>query len=294
MELRHLRYFVAIADAPTMAKAAETVHVTQSTLSHQLAQLEAELGCVLFERIGRQLRLSEPGRVFLAHARGVLTQVDEGRRAVGLVQSQATGTLKVGVIHSFVTSLMPQVCHACLRAFPALRLQVFELTGPDIEAQVAAGALDAGLGFYPTVHEGVLGERLFEDTLVLAVPHRHELAERRSVRFAQLGQVPLAMMGPRFATRRILDNYFQRAGVRPNIAVEIDSVDALHRLVALGSVAAFLPARTASRTARVRLLQVTDPRPTRAAGLIWRRTPYRSAAALAFANEVAKAIGASA
>lgn len=290
MELRHLRYFVAIADAPTMARAAEAVHVTQSTLSHQLSQLEGELGCALFERIGRQLRLSDAGRVFLAHARGVLAQVDEGRRAVGVARSQATGVLKVGVIHSFVTGLMPQVCHACLRAYPSLRVQIFELTGPEIEAQVASGALDAGVGFHPTLHEGVLGEHLFDDTLVLAVPRRHELAERRSVRFAQLGEVPLAMMGPRFATRRLLDHYFQRAGLRPRIVAEIDSVDALHRLVELGSVAAFLPARTAARSARVRLLQVTDPRPTRGAGLIWRRTPYRSAAALAFAAEVQRAL----
>jgi LysR family transcriptional regulator, cyn operon transcriptional activator len=294
VELRHLRYFVAIADAPTMSQAAEAVHVTQSTLSHQLSQLEDDLGCVLFERIGRTLRLSEAGSVFLAHARGVLTQVDEGRRAVGMARSQATGLLKVGVIHSFVTSLMPQVCHACLRTYPELRVQVFELPGPDIESQVATGALDVGVGFYPTLHEGVLGERLFEDMLVLAVPRRHELAERRSVRFSQLSNVPLAMMGPRFATRRILDNYFQRAGLRPHIVVEIDSVDALYHLVALGSVAAFLPARTASRSSRVRLLQVTDPRPTRGAGMIWRRSPYRSASALAFAGELQRVIAAEA
>lgn len=286
MELRHLRYFIAIADAPTMALAAETVHVTQSTLSHQLAQLENQLGCVLFERIGRQLRLSDAGKVLLGHARGVLAQVDEGLRAVAVVRSDAAGVLKVGVIHSFVTGLMPQVCAACLRSYPAMRLQVFELTGPEIEAQVAAGSLDTGVGFYPALHEGVQGEKLFDDELVLALPSRHPLADRRSVRFAQLGDVPLAMMGPRFATRRILDNYFQRAGVSPNIVVEIDSVDALQKLVELGAAAAFLPARMMQRRPRIRLVQVTDPRPIRAAGLIWRRTPYRSAAAMAFAAQV--------
>lgn len=290
MELRHLRYFVAIADAPTMAKAAETVHVTQSTLSHQLAQLESELGCALFERVGRQLRLSDSGRALLGHARGVLAQLDEGRRAVAVSRSQAAGVLKVGVIHSFVTGLMPQVCTACLVAHPAMRVQVFELTGPEIESQVAAGSLDTGVGFYPTLHEGVQGERLFDDELLLAVPRKHPLAERRSVRFAQLGDVPLAMLGPRFATRRILDNYFQRAGVRPHIVVEIDSVDALQKLVELGSVAAFLPGRMAPRSARLRLVAVTDPRPARAAGLIWRRTPYRSAAASAFAIELERVL----
>lgn len=290
MELRHLRYFVAIADAQTMARAAETAHVTQSTLSHQLSQLESELGCLLFERVGRQLRLSDAGQAFLGHARGVLAQVDEGLRAVGIARAEAAGALKVGVIHSFVTGLMPQVCSACLLAYPAMRVQVFELTGSEIEAQVAAGSLDCGVGFYPPIHEGVLGEKLFEDELVLVVPRKHPLADRRSVRFAQIGETPLAMLGPRFATRQILDNYFHRAGVRPNIVVEIDSVDALQKLVELGAVAAILPSRTARRSASVRLLQVTDPRPTRAAGMVWRRTQYRSAAATAFAAEVELAL----
>jgi LysR family cyn operon transcriptional activator len=121
---------------------------------------------------------------------------------------------------------------------------------------------------------------------VLAVPRRHDLAGRRSVRFAQLGEVALAMMSPRYATRRILDNYFQRAGVRPNIVVEIDSVDALQKLVEIGAVAAFLPKRMTRPRRHVHLVEVTDPRPVRAAGLVWRRTAYRSSSALVFAEEV--------
>lgn len=287
MELRHLRYFVAIADAGTMARAAEQVFVTQSTLSHQLAQLEDGLGVALFERIGRTLRLTDAGRELLGHARGVLAQVEEGRHAVSRMRTTASGALRVGVIHSFVNGLMPQVAAAFLTAHPGVRLQIAELTGTDIEAQVAEGVLDLGVAFYPPVREGVLGERLFDDTLVLAVPAGHALAAQRSVRFAQLGALPLAMLGTRFATRRLLDGHFQRAGVRPNVVVEIDSVDALHRLVEQGVAAAFLPRRSTRRTARVRLVDVTDPQPVRAAGLVWRRSPYRSAAALAFVDVLA-------
>lgn len=284
MELRHLRYFVAIADAGTMARAAQQVFVTQSTLSHQLAQLEEELGCALFERIGRELRLSEAGRELLGHARGVLAQIEEGRQAVGRLREGVGGQLRVGVVHSFVTGLMPQVSAAFVRLHEGVRLQVVELTALDIETQVAEGALDLGVAFHPPANGGVLGERLFDDTLVLAVPTGHALAQRRSVRFAQLDGVPLAMMGSRFATRRLLDGYFQRAGVRPRIVVEIDSVDALLQLVQLGAAAAFLPGRMVRRAPRVRLLEVTEPRPARPAGLIWRRSAYRSAAALAFAD----------
>ena len=261
MELRHLRYFVAIADAPTMAQAADQVFVTQSTLSHQLKQLEDELGCALFERIGRNLRLSDAGRELLGHARGVLSQVEEGRQAVARSRALASGTLKIGVIHSFVTGLMPQVCAACLKQHPQLRLEVQELTGPDIEARVADGSLDVGLGFHPPSHEGVMGQKLFEDDLVLAVPRKHALSAKASVKFAQLADVPLAMLGRRFATRRLLDGHFQRAGLRANIVLEIDSVDALQLVVEQGVAAAFLPRRMARKTGRPR-----TRRPSRRSG----------------------------
>lgn len=214
VELRHLRYFVAMADAGTMAKAATLVFVTQSTLSHQLAQLEDEMGSALFERIGRTLRLSDAGRELLGHARGVLAQVEEGKRAVKHARSMVGGTLRVGVIHSFVTRLMPQVVVTVLKAHPSVLLQVVELTALEIEAQVAEGLLDLGVAFFPPRSDAVMGERLFDDTLLLAVPTSYVLADRSFVKFAQLADLPLALLGQRFATRRLLDAHFQRAGHR--------------------------------------------------------------------------------
>lgn len=291
MELRHLRYFVAIAEAGTMARAAQQVFVTQSTLSHQLAQLEEEVGCLLFERIGRNLRLSDAGRELLGHARGVLAQMEEGKRAVMNARTLAAGSLRVGVIHTFVTGLIPQVAAAFVKAYPDVSLHVAELTALEIEAQVADGVLDLGVAFFPPASDAVMGEHLFDDVLLLAVPAAHPLAARKAVRFAQLADLPLAMLGRRYATRRLLDAHFQRAAVRPKIVVEIDSVDALQRIVEQGVAAAFLPGRTARRSARVRLLEVTDPKPMRPAGLVWRRSTYRSAAAVAFVDEIRKELG---
>ncbi|MEO6566343.1 MAG: LysR substrate-binding domain-containing protein [Casimicrobiaceae bacterium] len=286
MELRHLRYFVAIADVGTMARAAERVFVTQSTLSHQLAQLEQEVGCALFERIGRGLRLSDAGRELLGHARGVLAQVEEGKRAVVNARTMATGSLRVGVIHSFVTSFIPQVAANFVKAYPGVRLQVAELTAIEIEAQVVDGALDLGVAFFPATSDAVMGEHLFDDVLRLAVPASHPLAQRATVRFTELADLPLAMLGLRYATRRMLDTHFRRAGVQPKILLEIDSVDALHRVVEQGVAAAFLPGRSARRSARVHLIDVTHPKPVRPAGLVWRRSTYRSAAATAFVEKL--------
>jgi LysR family transcriptional regulator, cyn operon transcriptional activator len=234
VELRHLRYFVAIADGGTMAKAADRVHVTQSTLSHQLAQLEAEVGTALFERTGRALHLSDAGRVWLGYARGILAQVDEAKDALTRTRKLETGEVRIGVIHSFVTKLMPDIAAGFVKRHPGIRLQVHEMSGVEIESQVEAGTLDLGFAFHPPAHAGVTGERLFDDTLVLAVHARHALAGRRSVRFAELAGVPLALLTERFATRRLLDAHFQRAGVTPRVVIEIDSVDALERIAALG------------------------------------------------------------
>jgi LysR family cyn operon transcriptional activator len=287
VELRHLRYFVAIADGGTMAKAAERVHVTQSTLSHQLAQLEEEVGTVLFERAGRSLRLSDAGSVWLGYARGILGQVDEAKEAVARTRKLEAGEVRIGAIHSFVTKLMPDIAAGFVKRHPGVRVQVHELPGLEIESQVEAGALDLGFAFHPPSRAGVTGERLFDDTLALAVHERHALAALRSIRFSQLAEVPLAMLTQRFATRRLLDDHFRRAGVTPRIVIEIDSVDALERIAELAVGATFLPRRTTrprSRGSRLRLVDVTDPRPVRAAGLVWRKTDYRSAAAAAFAE----------
>lgn len=291
LELRHLRYFVAIADAGTMAAAAKLTFVTQSTLSHQLAQLERELNSALFERIGRTLRLTDAGNELLGHARMLLLQAEETRRAVSRVESMERGLLRIGVIHSFTVGLIPPVAAGYMKRWPGVRLKILEATASEIESQVAEGKLDLGVAFYPPSNRDVLGERLFEERLMLAVPSTHALARHRSVKFSQVGSLPMAMLSSRFATRRLLDTYFQRAGVRADVAVEIDSVDALRRIVEQGAAVAFLPELITSRSRRIRFLRVTDPQPTRAAGLIWRQSKYRSTAVIQFATQVFEQCG---
>jgi LysR family transcriptional regulator, cyn operon transcriptional activator len=294
MDLRHLRYFVAIADSATMAMAAEKVFVTQSTLSHQLAQLEIELGVQLFERVGRGLKLSDYGKEYLAYARGILRQVEEGKQALSDLRMVTSGSLRIGVIHSFVTHVMPHVIARFLKRYPHVKLKVHELTALDIEAQVEAGELDLGFAFSPTSGAGnrlIEGEHLFDDVLALAVPKKHEFAKRQSISFIQLNGLPLAMMSQRFATRRLLDGHFAKSGISPTIVIEIDSVDALQRLVEQGVACAFLPARTTQPSKLLSLIEVVEPKPMRGAGLVWRKTNYRSAAAQAFAVELKNYVG---
>ena len=282
MELRHLRYFVAIADSPTMAMAAQAMFVTQSTLSHQLSQLEQELECELFERVGRTLKISSEGKQFLVYAREILNQSQESKRILAQSKSLEIGSLHIGVVHSFLTSLLPAAIEKFSSKHPNIQLQIEELTANDIETKVHAGILEVGMAFYPASSDQVTAEKLFDDRLVFAVHQSHALANRKTIRFNQIADIPQAMLGKRFATRRLIDGYFQRAGFQPKIKIEIDSVYALQRLVELNVASALLPSRSIKASKQIRLIQVTDPVLSRAAGLIWRTTNYRSAAAKAF------------
>ncbi len=288
MDIRHLRYFVAIANAGSMAAAAKKVFVTQSTLSHQIAQLESELAVVLFERVGRGLVLSVNGKEFLGYARSVLQQIEEGKAALTNLQTVSAGKLHIGVIHSFLTHLIPDVSASFLKSYPNIRLFVRELTAIEIEAQVESGELDMGFAFFPLASDSrqIISEHLFDDILALAVPARHELAAVASLKFKQLSNIPLALMSQRFTTRRLLDSMFLRAGIKPNVIIEIDSVDALQRLVERGVACAFLPRLTTKPSAKIKFVTITDPKPVRGAGLIWRGGQFRSAAAQAFAREL--------
>ena len=130
MELRQLRYFVAIAEHGAFSKAASKVFVAQSALSHQLAQLEEELGVPLLLRTRRGVELTEPGRVFLAHAISILRQTEDARSSVRSVMGEPTGKVVFGIPHSVSNALALPLLRAVRQQFPKIELELTEeLTG---------------------------------------------------------------------------------------------------------------------------------------------------------------------
>ena len=184
----------------------------------------------------------------------MLAQVEEGKRLVANARTLVAGSVRVGNIHTFVTGLIPQVAAALVKAHPGIRLQVAKLTAIDIEAQVVDGALDLSVAFFPVSSDAVMGEHLFDVVLRLAVPASYPLAQRASVLFTELSDLSLAMLSPRYPTRRIQNAHFSSAGVQSAVVVETDSVEALRRVVEHGVASFFLPGRTARHSTRVRLL----------------------------------------
>ena len=283
MDIRQLRYFLDIARTQHLTLSASNLFVTQSTLSHGIRQLEQELGVALFDRVGRGLRLSQAGLAFRDHAARSLKELESGRMALSELSGLQSGRLTVGVFPTFLNTLMPATVAAFSQAYPGVSVEVRDLRAGAIEEQVLSGELDFGIAFHPAAHEGIEAEHLFEERLMLVVAPGHPLAARRSITNRQLASLPLALLPRNFATRRLIDEHLQAAGVKPLVKVEIESVEALIGVCRASLLASIVPERAALQAPDLKAVAMPAPQIVRQAGILWRRGSSRSAAAREFA-----------
>ena len=283
MEIRQLRYFLDIADTEHLTQSAQNLFVTQSTLSHGLRQLEQELGVVLFDRLGRGLRLSQAGAEFSVYARRALQEIEAGRMALADLGGLKSGQLKVGAFPTFLNTVVPATVAAFSLAYPGVKVEVHDLRAGAIEEQLLDGGLDLGVAFHPAQRDEIEAEVLFDERLLLVVGPRHPLAGSTSLAMAELARVPLALLPRTFATRRLIDEALRQAGVAPIVRVEMDSVEALLGVCRNGDLASVVPERAARQARDLPAIALTAPEIVRRAGILWRRGASRSAAAREFA-----------
>jgi LysR family cyn operon transcriptional activator len=283
MEIRQLRYFLDIAETEHLTQSASNLFLTQSTLSHGLRQLEQELEVSLFERLGRGLKLSQAGAEFRVFATRALRELEAGRMALAELNGLQSGRLTVGAFPTFLNTLLPATVAAFSQAYPKVMVEVRDLRAGPIAEQLLRGELDLGIAFHPTEHADIEAEALFDERLVLVVSARHSLAQHRTVPMKRLAGVPLALLPRSFATRKLIDDHLQQAGVSTSVRVEMESVDALLGVCRHGDLASILPERAARQAQDLRSIALTAPKIVRHAGILWRRGASRSAAAREFA-----------
>lgn len=282
MELRHLRYFLDLAQTEHLTQSAENLFVTQSTLSHGLRQLEEELATRLFDRVGRGLKLSEAGHAFRAYAARALQEVEAGRMALAEIAGLKAGTLTVGAVPSFVSNLIPPAAAAFSNRYPNVGVLVKELRAGTIEELLIGGQIDVGISLYPTQRRELKIEPLFDEEMVLVAHAGHRLARRKSVAMSALADVPMATQPKSFATRRLIDAAFRKAGCMPTVRMEMDAVESLAGVCRAGELVTILPERAAHHASDLALVRLHSPTPVRRAGVLWRKGGSRSVAALEF------------
>jgi LysR family cyn operon transcriptional activator len=284
MEIHQLRYFLDIAQTEHLTQSAQNLFLTQSTLSHGLRQLENELGVELFDRVGRGLRLSQAGAAFRTYAGRALQEIEGGRMALAQMANLQSGTLTVGVIPTFLNTLVPATVAAFSATYPKVRVVVRDLRAGPIEELLMAGQLDVGIAFHPTEREEIETEPLFDERMLLVVGTGHSLFKRKSLAMKSLVDVPLALLTRSFATRRLIDDSFRAARVTPPVQVEMESVESLLAVCRFGVLASIVPERAAQQATDLHSIALVSPQPVRRAGVLWRKGASRNPAAREFVN----------
>ena len=245
MELRHLRYFVAVAEELHFGRAAARLRVAQPALSQQIKQLEQELGVVLLARTKRRVSLTEPGRVFLPEARRTLAQAAGAAELARQAAAGQAGRLRIGYVDSALWGVLPAVLGAYREVHPMVRLTLLERLPAQQVAGLRAGDLDVCVG--PPPPPGTLGvfetAPVSDDGILLALPAAHRLASRETIELADLAEEPWVLVSSRTPSRLrdMAVSACAAAGFTPRVAQEARQLDALVALVSAGLGVTFVP-----------------------------------------------------
>jgi len=242
MELRQLRYFAAIAKHGSFSKAAEQAFVAQSALSHQLAQLEEELGTRLLHRSRRGVELTESGRVFLAHATAILRQVDDAKASVRHLAGDASGKVVFGVPHSASNALALPLLQAVRQHLPKVELELTEELTGNLVQQLRSGQINLAVLF----DDGTLGEfaceDLLDEALALISPASAPDRPPAAVTLQQALQLPLILPASPHGVRPIIEAAARAQGLpAPNVIADISSVSILRTTLLAGLGHTLLP-----------------------------------------------------
>jgi DNA-binding transcriptional LysR family regulator len=288
MELRHLRYFVAVAEELHFHRAAERLHISQPPLSQQIRALEAELGVALFERNRRRVELTPAGTNFLADARAILEATERAADGARRVAAGEVGSLSIGFVGSATFSpLLPAILRDFRSRFPDVGLSLRELQTAEQLAALAAGRIDVGVVRGPLaateLDPGLELVVIQREQLVVALPEGHPLAGSPRLRAADLRGETFVILRRHespglFAS---LNKVMGAAGGVPEDVLEVAEMQTILALVASGFGVSLVPAAVGdSVRVGVAFRPLADPSPTTELALAWRSatsSPVRDA-----------------
>jgi DNA-binding transcriptional LysR family regulator len=272
VELRQLRYFVAVAEERHFGRAAKKLRLSQPPLSTQIKGLEEELGVKLFQRSTRQVALTDAGRTFLERAEGILEAVEEAKEAAKGADEGARGRLEIGFISSATLGLLPPAIRLFRERFGGVEIELRELTSAQQIDALYAGEIRVGLVRLPLRAPGLRFEPLQEESFLVALPSGHPLEALESVPLEAMVDQPLI-----FFTRQLMPSLhaqivelFQRVGAFPNVVQHAVHLQTIVGLVASDVGLAILP-EPAKRLSREGVVyrSLDAPDATSWVGLAW-------------------------
>ncbi|HLO88175.1 MAG TPA: LysR family transcriptional regulator [Nostocaceae cyanobacterium] len=244
MELRHLRYFVTLAEELHFGRAAERLHIAQPPLSQQIRQLEAELGFQLFHRTKRTVELTAAGEVFLAESQQILMQLDQAIQKGRQISRGEIGQLVIGFVGSAAYNVLPEILRSFRTVVPGVTVKLHELTTDQQLQWLQEGRLDVGFVRPPVTEDTFSWEIIFEEPLMVALPVSHRLAERSHISLRELTGEPFILF-PRSQAPGLYDQIIslcQQAEFSPKVTQEAIQMQTIVSLVAAEIGVTIVPA----------------------------------------------------
>ena len=280
MNLRDLRYLVALADLRHFGRAADACFVSQPTLSTQIRKLEEELGVVLIERAPRKVMLTAAGQDAVQRARRIVAEVDELKESARRSRDPASGALRLGVFPTLGPYLLPHVVPRIRARFPHLELLLVEEKSDVLLSRLREGKLDAGLLALPVADDQLHTEFLFEEPFVLAVPESHPLAQRGSLTLAELSHQQLLLLEDGHCLREQALDVCRLSGANEKSEFRATSLETLRQMVAADVGITLLPTLAVkppvAHSQNIHLLGFSDSHPSRRIAMVWRKSSAMS------------------
>jgi LysR family cyn operon transcriptional activator len=241
LEIRHLRYFLAVAEAGSFSRAADRLGLSQPNISQQLRDLEVALRVPLLQRRGKRILLTSAGHIFEEYARSLLHQIENLLQELSVEPGQMRGALHLGVVPILNVALVPPLLGMFAAAHPGVSLTVEEISSTEIETAIEEGRMDVGLGFLTRHSPRLRYERLCKDQFALIVSEQHPWANRRVIDVSALHQQRVLQLPDSFVMRRMSDTICREHQVRPRIVAEINAIETLLRSLGPLKAAALMP-----------------------------------------------------
>ena len=272
IDVRSLRYFVAMVTTGSISRAAAELHIAQPALSLHLRRMETELGVKLLERSSRGVVATAAGQRFLVHSRDVLEKLRFACEDVREGASEPVGTITIGMPQSIGMALTPRLVRDAVQRWPRLHLQIVETLTGHVPSQLVGRTIDLGMTFLNDKSSGLRYRGLVEEELVLVGPpptsrrSAPSLARMRQVPFADLAHIPLLLPSPQNSLRQVIDRYAQQAQVKLRMMADVDSIPQLVAIAGEGlghSILSYPSVIGALAEGRVSAVRLAQPRPVR-------------------------------
>lgn len=287
MDFRVLEYFLAVCEELHFTKAAERLGISQPTLSQQIRQLEDRLGTPLFRRIGKKNYLTEAGDILRNHALRVFYELEQAQIKMNEIKGLQRGKLRIGCSgnHLLTTSIV-----SFHKKYPNISLSVIELATEETKHGLLNNELDIGVVFLPLDDVHLVSYPLYTEELSLAISSAHPLANENSIPFNALQNLSLILFPEKFLARQMIVTYGEKLGIILTPILELSTMDSMLQMVRLNIGVTILPKSyllmNYAQDQQIKIIPITEPKPQKTVGIVYRNESIISLAMEAFINEL--------